>query len=133
HSDQRGGSALLRVEPDQNAKSIRAISNHDSLGEAPPLTGTPGSIARRFDSHGRNGLLAEFDSRSGRFSPDGRWIAYQSNESGKDEICVRPFPAPAGGGGKWLVSQGDGVAPGWRRDGKELFYLRPGGKVMVWR
>ncbi len=52
---------------------------------------------------------------SATFSPDGRWIAYGSNESGKPEIYARPFPAPAGGGG----------APRWRRDGKELFFLSP--------
>jgi eukaryotic-like serine/threonine-protein kinase len=76
-------------------------------------------------------LRAEFDSRAGRFSPDGRWIAYSSNESGDYEIYVRPFPAPAGGGGKWMVSQGGGSEPHWRRDGRELFYIRPDGEVMV--
>jgi Tol biopolymer transport system component len=76
-------------------------------------------------------LRTEFDSRSGRFSPDGRWIAYQSNESTKDEIYVRPFPAPAGGGGKWMVSQGGGRQPRWRRDGKELFYIGLNGELMV--
>jgi eukaryotic-like serine/threonine-protein kinase len=76
-------------------------------------------------------LRTEFDSRSGRFSPDGRWIAYQSNESTKDEIYVRPFPAPAGGGGKWMVSQGGGRQPQWRRDGKEQFYIGLNGELMV--
>jgi Tol biopolymer transport system component/predicted Ser/Thr protein kinase len=55
-----------------------------------------------------------------RFSPDGRWLAYTSEESGKNEIYVAPFPGP---GGKWQVSAGGGVQPRWRRDGKELFYL----------
>ncbi|MBZ5624707.1 MAG: protein kinase, partial [Acidobacteriia bacterium] len=76
-------------------------------------------------------LRTDFDTRSGRFSPDGRWIAYQSNESTKDEIYVRPFPAPAGGGGKWTVSQGGGRQPRWRRDGKELFYIGLNGELMV--
>jgi Tol biopolymer transport system component len=71
-------------------------------------------------------VRTEFNSRSGRFSPDGRWIAYQSNESGNYEIYVRSFPASQAGGGKWMVSQGGGTEPRWRRDGKELFYLRAG-------
>jgi len=76
---------------------------------------------------------SEFDTRAGRFSPDGRWIAYSSDESGafNFEIYVRSFPAPAGGGGKWMVSQGGGQQPRWRRDGKELFYLRPDGELMA--
>jgi len=76
-------------------------------------------------------LRSDFDSRSGRFSPNGRWVAYGSNESGGNyEIYVRPFP-PSAGGGKWMVSQGNGAYPRWRRDGKELFYLRPDGELMV--
>jgi hypothetical protein len=55
-----------------------------------------------------------------RFSPDGRWIAYSSDESGRWEVYVRPFPGP---GGKWQVSTSGGDYPEWRRDGKELFYL----------
>jgi Tol biopolymer transport system component len=53
------------------------------------------------------------------FSPDGRWLAYQSNESGNPEVYVRPFPEP---GGKWQVSTGGGYMPKWSRNGKELFY-----------
>jgi Tol biopolymer transport system component len=62
-----------------------------------------------------------------KFSPDGRWVAYQSNESGRMEIYVRPFPATAGGGAKWMLSNIGGVQPRWRRDGKEIFYLAPSG------
>jgi Tol biopolymer transport system component/tRNA A-37 threonylcarbamoyl transferase component Bud32 len=60
------------------------------------------------------------------FSPDGRWLAYASNESGSYEVYVRPFPGP---GGKWQVSTGGGAAPKWSRNGKELFYTA--GKIMV--
>jgi len=76
-------------------------------------------------------LSTPFNETMGRFSPDGRWIAYASDESGRYEIYVRPFPPPAGGGGKWMVSQGGGVEPRWRRDGKELFYIGADGQVMV--
>jgi len=54
------------------------------------------------------------------FSPDGHWIAYLSNESGTNEIYVRPFPGP---GGKWQISTGGGSQPAWGKNGKELFYL----------
>jgi eukaryotic-like serine/threonine-protein kinase len=56
----------------------------------------------------------------GQVSPDGRWIAYRSDESGKSEIYVSPFPRPAG---KLQVSINGGVQPRWRRDGRELYYL----------
>jgi eukaryotic-like serine/threonine-protein kinase len=58
----------------------------------------------------------------GQISPDGRWLAYVSNESGTEEVYVRPFPS---GPGRWKVSAGQGRyrEPRWRRDGKELFYL----------
>ncbi len=56
------------------------------------------------------------------FSPDGRWLAYQSNETGAAEIYVRPFPGP---GGKWQVSTQSGQFPAWSRTGKELLYLTP--------
>jgi serine/threonine-protein kinase len=62
------------------------------------------------------------------FSPDGRWIAYMSTESGLGEIYVRPFPGP---GGKWQISTGAGGFPEWSRNGKELFYRTNDSKIMV--
>src|SRR5262249_46040041 len=58
--------------------------------------------------------------RAARFSPDGRWLVYVSNESGRDEIYVQPFPGP---GGKWQISVSGGTEPVWSRDGKEIFYF----------
>ena len=59
---------------------------------------------------------------AGRLSPDGRWMAYNSDESGQPEVYVQPFPGP---GGKWLVSQGGGGFNAiWSRDGHRLFYRR---------
>jgi len=66
--------------------------------------------------------------RNGQFSPDGKWVAYMSNESGKWEIYVTSFPEARG---KWQVSTGGGEQPRWRGDGKELFYLSPDGKMMA--
>jgi len=62
------------------------------------------------------------------FSPDGRWIAYMSNESGRDEVYVRPFPGP---GGKWQVSTAGGFYPTWSRTRRELFYAAPDNRIMV--
>jgi Tol biopolymer transport system component len=75
-------------------------------------------------------LRTEFDERDARFSPDGRWIAYMSDESGRDEIYVRPFPAHSTGG-KWMISQGGGLLAAWRVDGKELFYVSNDGHIMA--
>ncbi len=62
------------------------------------------------------------------FSPDGRWLAYHSTESGRFEVYVRPFPGP---GGKWQISIGGGVTPEWSRNGEELFYRTLDSKIMV--
>ncbi len=73
-------------------------------------------------------LQTEFEEDAAFFSPDGRWIAYQSNESGRNEIYVKPFPAP---GERWQISTAGGTHPRWRRDGRELYYLSDDQKMMV--
>jgi Tol biopolymer transport system component len=73
-------------------------------------------------------LQAKWTVRNAQFSPDGRWIAYASNETGRMEIYVSSFPNSTG---KWQVSSAGGQEPKWRRDGKELFYLSAGGKMMA--
>jgi len=77
-------------------------------------------------------LLTRFDERNARFSPDGEWVAYDTDESGRYEVYVRAF-SPAGGAGqaRWAVSTGGGQQPRWRADGKEMFYLGPGGRMMA--
>jgi Tol biopolymer transport system component len=74
-------------------------------------------------------LVTPFNEAQAKFSPDGKWVAYASNESGTVEVYVRPFPASSGG--KWLVSNGGGNQVLWRPDGKELFYIAPGGSLMA--
>jgi Tol biopolymer transport system component len=64
--------------------------------------------------------------RNAQFSPDGRWVAYSSNETGNWEVYVSAFP---NANSKWQVSRGGGEEPRWRRDGKELFYLSGDGKM----
>jgi Tol biopolymer transport system component/predicted Ser/Thr protein kinase len=73
-------------------------------------------------------LDTQFTENPGQFSPDGRWVAYWSDESGKNEVYVVPFPGP---GGKWQVSTGGGQAPRWRQDGSEIFYVSPDNKLMA--
>jgi serine/threonine protein kinase len=73
-------------------------------------------------------LRTAFDQLQGQFSPDSKWIAYTSSESGRQEIYVQGFPA---GGARWLVSSGGGTLARWRRDGKEIFYRALDGKLMV--
>ncbi len=65
-------------------------------------------------------IEAPFFELASQFSPDGRWVAYNSNESGRSEVYVVPFPGP---GGKVRISTGGGDSARWRRDGKEIFYL----------
>jgi Tol biopolymer transport system component len=66
-------------------------------------------------------LVAPARQQQAQFSPDGRFIAYGSDQSGAWEIYVQPFPNAAEG--KWMVSNGGGVEPRWSRDGQELFYF----------
>jgi serine/threonine protein kinase/Tol biopolymer transport system component len=73
-------------------------------------------------------LQTPFFEGGGRFSPNGRWIAYSSNESGGNQVYVRPFP-PAGG--QWMVSTNGGSQPRWRSDDKELFYFAADRKLMA--
>jgi len=73
-------------------------------------------------------LQTKFDERNGIVSPDGRWLAYESNSSGRFEIYVRPFPNV--GGGQWQVSTTGATRPLWARSGKELFYIGADGTLL---
>ena len=73
-------------------------------------------------------MQTPFTEGGGRFSPDGRWIAYVSNESGRQEVYVTPFPNASG---KWQVSTAGGAWQRWRNDGREIFYLTPTNTLMA--
>ena len=110
HSWAPDGSALAFYEVDPNmARDIWILRRQGDGWESEPFLATP------------------FNERSPAFSPDGRWIAYVSDESGRDEIYVQPYPGP---GGKVPVSRDGGREPVWSFDGTELFY-RQGDRVMA--
>ena len=73
-------------------------------------------------------LSTPFNEIEPIFSPDGRWIAYQSQESGRFEVYVRPFPGP---GGRWQVSTDGGINPVWSRTRPEIFYANSDNRLMV--
>jgi Tol biopolymer transport system component len=73
-------------------------------------------------------IQTDFSEIQGRFSPNGRWVAYASNESGTFQVYVQSFPTS---GGKWQISTNGGGQPQWRHDGKELFFLGPDRKLMA--
>jgi dipeptidyl aminopeptidase/acylaminoacyl peptidase len=86
-----------------------------------PLSSTGGETPIPFASSG-------FQEREGKFSPDGRWVAYQSDESGRDEVYLQAFP---GGGRKAQISTQGGAQPRFRADGHELFYIGLDQKMMA--
>jgi eukaryotic-like serine/threonine-protein kinase len=96
-----GGSALMVLDLDDTLSGVVKPS---------PLLETP------------------FEEHSGDVSPDGRWLAYQSNSSGTFEVYVRPFPDVTGG--QWLISTAGGSEPRWAANGQELFYRDSNGAVM---
>jgi len=73
-------------------------------------------------------LTTPFDEIGAGFSPDGRFVAYDSNESGKREVYVRDFGNP---GSRWQISSGGGMSPRWSQDSRELFYLAADGQLMA--
>jgi Tol biopolymer transport system component len=86
-------------------------------GDHPPVPGKPFPF-----------LQTEFNEFGAKLSPDGKWVAYTSNESGQNEVYVQTFPSP---GAKSQISTGGGNRPVWRRDGRELFYIAADGKLMA--
>jgi Tol biopolymer transport system component len=73
-------------------------------------------------------VQAPFANMAARFSPDGPWVAYSSDESGRFQVYVVPFPGP---GGKWQISTAGGQFPRWAQDGKEIFFLAPDNNLIA--
>ena len=95
--------------------------------EINPTTGIDIWVLRMGDRKPRPFLRTPFSESAPQFSPDGRWLTYVSDESGRSEIYVQPYPGP---GGKWQISTEGGTEPVWNRNGRELFY-RSGDKMMA--
>ena len=92
---------------------------HPAPGKPQPLIGGPRVQSPAASIQG-----------SAAFSPDGRWIAYHSNEAGSYQVYVRPFPDTASGG-RWQISPNGGQFPRWSQDGRELFYLAPDDRIIA--
>jgi serine/threonine-protein kinase len=93
----------------QTLAYVESSGSNDVLALSRAANGKPSPVVQ-----------TRFDEYYPEFSPDGRWLAYASNESGRDEVYVQAYPGP---GPKVLVSTDGGTAPAWRRDGRELFYV----------
>jgi Tol biopolymer transport system component len=117
----RGGE-LDSLLPGSLGQILEGVLTRDQRTFVYRLGGIPGDLYYvRRDSLGSPHplVVSRFDERAPALSPDDRWLAYVSNETGRDEVYVRPFP---GARERWLVSAAGGTEPRWRRDGRELFY-----------
>jgi Tol biopolymer transport system component/predicted Ser/Thr protein kinase len=122
--------AFYEVNPDtqRDIWVLRMGDASQASVQAPP----PGSVQATPAGSGQGRkaqpfLRTPFNEAVPRFSPDGHWLAYVSNESGRNEIYVQPYPGP---GGKWQISTEGGTEPAWNPNGRELFY-RSGDKMMA--
>jgi Tol biopolymer transport system component len=116
---------ILEVQrtPDEQWWALR-------LGGESGVTGLRDIVALRTGDSITVPIAAEpYDEKAAALSPDGRWIAYESNETGDDEVYVRPFPNAQDG--KWQVSAGGGINPRWSRNGNEIFYVNGDGEMSV--
>jgi serine/threonine-protein kinase len=136
-ADGTGSPQALTTGGDyQNPTSWHPSGRYLAFNEVRPDTGNDVMILP-IEGDARSGLKpgqpttflgGPYDETEAAFSPDGRWVAYASNESGRYEVYVRPFPGP---GGKWPISTEGGFFPTWSRKGRELFYEAPDRKLMV--
>jgi eukaryotic-like serine/threonine-protein kinase len=127
-ADGSGGLERLTTSPNINAPvSWSPDGQLLAFGEVITATGQNIWILRMNDRKVFSLHKTGFNENEARFSPDGRWLAYVSDESGRVEVYVQPYP---GQGGKWQISTEGGTEPVWNRNGRELFY-RSGDKMMA--
>jgi Tol biopolymer transport system component len=112
-----GGHLVLREAGTETGSDLMILDLGGGPDAPKPSSGQPRPLVQ-----------TPFEEINAEISPDGRWLAYQSNSSGAFEIYVRPFPDVERG--QWLVSPAGGTEPLWARDGQELFYRSPKGAVM---
>ena len=127
-TDGSGGLERLNTsEHNQGPMSWSPDGQLLAFVELNPTTGWDIWVLRMADRKAQPFLRTPFNENSPRFSPDGRWLAYISDESGRYEVYVQPYPGP---GGKWQISTEGGMEPVWNPNGRELFY-RTENKMMA--
>ena len=143
-SNRHGGVDLYRIHADGTGQEELLLRSTELFGVTiNDWTADGRFLLYQIDRHGQVDLAilplttdrtpqplldSTASERQGQFSPDGKWLAYTSDESGSHEVYVRRFP---GTGTKWQVSTRGGAQGRWRGDGRELFYLAPDGKLMA--
>jgi eukaryotic-like serine/threonine-protein kinase len=125
-----GSGGLERLTTSEDTHTPNSWSSDGQLlafVEVTPTTGIDIWVLRLSDRKAQPFLRTTFLESAPRFSPDGHWLAYVSDESSRVEIYVQPYPGP---GGKWQISTEGGTEPMWNPNGRELFY-RSGDKMMA--
>jgi serine/threonine-protein kinase len=134
-----GAGEAVRLTESKNGQYAHSFSPDGkrlAFGEIDPQTGDDLWTLRLEETDGDHPkpgkpeplLVTPFNERTPMISPDGRWLAYQSDESGRSEVYVRPFPGP---GGKWQISTGGGGRPVWSKKAPELFYRSSEGMMVA--
>ena len=127
-ADGSGGlEQLTTSDYQQTTRSWSSDGQLLGLNQLNPTTGRDIWVLRLNDRKAEPFLVTRFTEGAPDFSPDGRWLTYVSDESGRPEIYVQPYPGP---GGKWQISTDGGTEPMWNRNGRELFY-RSGARMMA--
>ena len=129
---------LQQVAADGSGRAAALVSNESQPGQKIATSWSEDGqllafqfgqdvLVRARDGAIRPALVTGAFEREARFAPNGRWMAYRSNETGRDEVYVQSYPT---GGGKWQISTEGGAQPMWSPDGKELFY-KSGDRMMA--
>jgi serine/threonine protein kinase len=127
-ADGSGGRERLTTSPTQQSPSSWSPDGQLlAFTDINPSTGRDILVLHLSDKKAQPFLTTPFVEGAPEFSPDGRWMAYVSDESGRFEVYVQPYPGP---GGKWQISTDGGAEPVWNRNGRELFF-RSGAKMMA--
>jgi serine/threonine-protein kinase len=121
---------LTNITANQSPEAVTPDGKTLVFREVDPRNGPDLHLLSLEGDHASKSLIAtRFNELNADISPDGRWLAYQSNESGRFEIYVRPFPAVDTG--RWQISNGGGTRPVWRAKGHELFFVAGDGRHMM--
>jgi eukaryotic-like serine/threonine-protein kinase len=126
-ADGSGGLERLTSGSSPAANSWSSDGQLLAFVDVDPTTGWDIWVLRLSDHKAQPFLQTASNESAPIFSPDGRWLAYVSDETGRSEVYVQPYPGP---GGRWQISADDGAEPEWNPNGRELFY-RSGRKMMA--